>query len=190
MAEVATAELDPQGKYFSGFGYAYDTRYDMPSFWAGDGGALAFEMFRLDKGATEVYVQIATSRKFAVRCGATTHQKCLAFHSMDGNSYLVTNSTLADGGIEIQYWPRGDEVITVIAHNTQRGQDLDVGSGDLIRLVQDPGFTCPSARRSQRLRLQDRPSDRRGDHRARGVSVPACRIRPCRRLGDSRAGME
>ena len=50
----------------------------MPSFWAGDGGALAFEMFRLDKGATEVYVQIATSRKFAVRCGTTTHQHCLA----------------------------------------------------------------------------------------------------------------
>ena len=143
MAEVATAELDPQGKYFSGFGYAYDTRYDMPSYWAGDGGALAFEMFRLDKGATEVYVQIATSRKFAARCGATTHHKCLAFHSMDGNSYLMTNSTLADGGIEIQYWPGGDEVITVIAHNTQRGQILDVGTGDLIRLVQDPRLHLP-----------------------------------------------
>ena len=45
---------------------------------AATGGALAFEMFRLDKGATEVYVQIATSRKFAIRCGATTHQQCLA----------------------------------------------------------------------------------------------------------------
>ena len=79
MAEVATSHLDPQGKYFSGFGYSYDSRYDTPSFWSGQGGALAFEMFRLDKGATEVYLQVATSRKFAVRCGATTHQKCLRF---------------------------------------------------------------------------------------------------------------
>ena len=66
-------------------------------------GALAFEMFRLDKGATEVYVQVATSRKFAVRCGATTGQKCMFIRFMDGNSYLMTDSTLADGGIEVQH---------------------------------------------------------------------------------------
>jgi hypothetical protein len=143
MIEIARSHLDPTGAYFSGFGYFYDSRYDTPGFWSGEGGALAFKMFRLDVGATEVYLQVATSRKFAVRCGATTHQKCLAFHAMDGNSYLVTNSTLADGGIEIQYWPRGDEVITVIAHNTQRGQVLDVGTGDLIRLVQDPRLHLP-----------------------------------------------
>ena len=103
----------------------YNSRYDTPSFWSGQGGALAFEMFRLDKGATEVYLQVATSRKFAVRCGATTHQQCLSFQSMDGNSYLLTDSTLAGGGIEVQYSPSGEEVITVIARNTQRGQILD-----------------------------------------------------------------
>ena len=143
MAEIATSYLDPKGDYFSGFGYAYDTRYDMPSFWAGDGGALAFEMFRLDKGATEVYVQIATSRKFAVPCGTTTHQHCLALSFMDGNRFLLTNSTVNNGGIEVQYSPSGDEVITVIARNTQRGQVLDVGSGDLIRLAQDPRLHLP-----------------------------------------------
>ena len=143
MAEVATSQLDPQGKYFSGFGYGYTARYDMPSFWSGQGGALAFEMFRLSRGATEVYVQIATSRKFAVRCGATTHQRCMAVHFMDGNRYLLTDSTVADGGIEVQYCPRGDEVITVIARNTQRGKTLDIGSGDLIKLVQDDRLQLP-----------------------------------------------
>jgi DNA-directed RNA polymerase specialized sigma24 family protein len=143
MAEVASSQLDPTGKYFSGFGYAYDGRYDTPSFWTGQGGALAFEMFRLDKGATEVYLQIATSRRFAVRCGATTHQHCLRFFFMDGNSYLVTDSGLSDGGIEVQYSPTGDEVITVIARNTRRGKILDIGTGDLIKLVQDDRLRLP-----------------------------------------------
>ena len=143
MAEVATSQLDPQGKYFSGFGYGYTARYDTPSFWSGQGGALAFEMFRLNKGATEVYVQIATGRKFAVPCGATTHQRCMSLRFMDGNRYLLTDSTVADGGIEVQYCPRGDEVITVIARNTQRGKTLDIGSGDLIKLVQDDRLHLP-----------------------------------------------
>src|SRR5512133_3762952 len=143
MAEVATSHLDPQGQYFSGFGYAYDSHYDTPSFWTGQGGALALEMFRLDKGATEVYLQIATSPKFAVRCGTTTHRRCVQVHFMDGNSYLLTNSTLADGGIEVQYSAKGDEVITVIARNTQRGKMLEINNGDLIKLVQDPRLGLP-----------------------------------------------
>ena len=68
----SVSHLDPTGMYFSGFGYSYDGRYDTPTRWTADGGALAFEMFRLDKGATEVCLQVATSREFAVRCGATT----------------------------------------------------------------------------------------------------------------------
>jgi DNA-directed RNA polymerase specialized sigma24 family protein len=143
MVEVTSSYLDPTGEYFSGFGYSYDSRYETPSFWSGQGGALAFEMFRLDKGATDVYVQVATGRRFAVRCGATTHQKCISFQSMDGNSYLITDSTLADGGIEVQYSPKGDEVITVIARNTQRGQILKIGTGELIKLVQDERIRLP-----------------------------------------------
>jgi hypothetical protein len=146
MAEVASSYLDPSGEYFSGFGYRYDSRYDMPSFWIGEGGALAFEMFRLDKGATEVYVQVATSRKFAVRCGATTGQKCMFIRFMDGNSYLMTDSTLADGGIEVQHSPKGDEVITIIARNTQRGETLEISTGDLIKLVQDERLRLPNRR--------------------------------------------
>ena len=143
MAEVASTYVDPSGEYFSGFGYYYNNRYDMPSFWSGQGGALGFQMFRLDKGATEVYLQVATNRKFAVRCGATTGQQCLSFQSMDGNSYLMTDSTLRSQGIEVQYSPSGEQVITVIARNTQRGQILEISRGDLIKLVQDERIQLP-----------------------------------------------
>ena len=141
MAEVAASYLDPSGDYFSGFGYHDDNRYD--SFWSGQGGALGFEMFRLDQGATEVYLQLATSRRFAVRCGATTGQQCFSFRFMDGNSYLMTDSTLQRHGIEVQYSPSGHEVITVIARNTQRGQMLEISRGDLIKLVQDERLHLP-----------------------------------------------
>ena len=62
---------------------------------------------------------------------------------MAGNSYLLTDSTVAGGGIEVQYSPNGDEVITVIARNTQRGQILAIGTGDLIKLVQDERLRLP-----------------------------------------------
>ena len=143
MTEVARSHLDPTGEYFSGFGYFYDSRYNTPSFWSGGGGALAFQMFRLDKGATEVYLQVATSRKFAVRCGTTTGQECLKLRFMEGNSYLMTDSTLRRGGIEVQYSPNGDEVITVVARNTQRGQILEISREDLIKLVQDERLRLP-----------------------------------------------
>jgi DNA-directed RNA polymerase specialized sigma24 family protein len=143
MVEVTRSYLDPTGEYFSGFGYSYNSRYDTPSFWTGQGGALAFEMFRLDKGATEVYLQIATSRKFAVRCGATTHQECSQMKFMDGNFFLLSESTVVGNGIEVQYSPSGEEVITVIARNTQRGKVLDISRGDLIKLVQDERLQLP-----------------------------------------------
>jgi hypothetical protein len=143
MAAVAASYLDPRGRYFSGFGYSYDNRYDMPGFWDGQGGALALEMFRLDKGATEIYLQIATSRKYAVGCGFTTRQPCQKMHFLDGNSFLLTETTSVRQGMEVQYSPAGAEVITVIAHNTQRGQVLEIDRGDLIKLVQDPRLQLP-----------------------------------------------
>jgi DNA-directed RNA polymerase specialized sigma24 family protein len=143
MAEVASSHLDPSGEYFSGFGYYYNNRYDTASFWSGQGGALGLQMFRLDRGATELYLQVATSRKFAIRCGTTTGQQCLRFQFMDGNSYLMTDSTLRRRGIEVQYSPSGQEVVTVIARNTQRGQILEISRGDLIKLVQDERLHLP-----------------------------------------------
>ena len=143
MAAVAASYLDPRGRYFSGFGYSYDNRYDVPGFWNGQGGALAFEMFRLDKGATEIYLQIATSRKYAVSCGFTTRQPCQRMRFMDGNSFLLTETTSVRQGMEVQYSPAGAEVITVIAHNARRGQVLEIDRGDLIKLVQDPRLHLP-----------------------------------------------
>jgi len=105
MAAVAASYLDPRGRYFSGFGYSYDNRYDVPGFWNGQGGALAFEMFRLDKGATEIYLQIATSRKYAASCGFTTRQPCQRMRFMDGNSFLLTETTSVRQGMEVQYSP-------------------------------------------------------------------------------------
>jgi len=143
MAEVVMSHLDPKGKYFSGFGYYYDDRYDTPGFWYGQGGALAFEMFRLDKGATQVYLQIASSRKFSVHCGATTRQPCSRVKFVDGNFFVLSESTLVQQGIEVQYSPSGKEVITVIARNTQRGQTLNIKRSDLIKLVQDARLHLP-----------------------------------------------
>jgi DNA-directed RNA polymerase specialized sigma24 family protein len=143
MVEIVTSQLDPRREYFSGFGYNYDDRYDTPGFWYGQGGALAFEMFRLDKGATQVYLQIASSRKFSVRCGATTRQPCSRVKFVDGNFFVLSESTLVGQGIEVQYSPSGQEVITVIARNTQRGQTLNIKRGDLIKLVQDARLRLP-----------------------------------------------
>jgi DNA-directed RNA polymerase specialized sigma24 family protein len=143
MAEVVQSHLDPGGVYFSGFGYRYDGRYDSPEFWAGQEGALAFEMFRLDRGATVVYLQIATSRRTAVRCGATTGHECQSVRFMDGNQMLLSLSNTVAEGLEVQYRPT-TQVITVIARNTTRGKTFELTSADLLGLVQDPRLRLPT----------------------------------------------
>ena len=142
MAEVVQSHLDPDGVYFSGFGYRYDGRYDSPDFWSGQEGALAFEMFRLDRGATVVYVQIATSRQTAVRCGATTGHECQTVRFMNGNQMRLSLSNTVAEGVEVQYRPSG-QVITVIARNTTRAKTFDLTSAELVELVQDPRLQLP-----------------------------------------------
>ena len=136
--------LDPKGDYFSGFGYRYDDRYNDPGFWTGQGGALAFEMFRLDAGATTVYLQIATGRQSAVRCGETVGRRCSRQKFLDGNFFNLTNTVSVRQGMEVQYRPTGQHVVTVIARNTTKGQQFDIPRGDLIRLVQDPRLQLPT----------------------------------------------
>ena len=143
MAVVVGPYLDPEGRYFSGYGYRNDERHDDASFWAGQGGALAFEMFRMDQGATTVYVQIATSRRNAVRCGATIGRNCVRQKFLDGNFFNLTNTVNVDQGMEVQHRPTGQHVITVIARNTAEGDEFDIQRGDLIRLVQDPRLQLP-----------------------------------------------
>lgn len=143
MAVVLGSYIDPEGTYFSGHGYRNGERYATPGFWTGQGGALAVEMFRVDKGATVVYLQIATSRQQGVRCGETVGRRCQRQKFLDGNFFNLTNTVNASQGMEVQYRPAGREVITVIARNTTGGPAYDVTRGDLIRLVQDPRLQLP-----------------------------------------------
>jgi hypothetical protein len=142
MTNVVQSYVDPQGRYFSGYGYRYDHRYDSPGFWSGHGGALAFEMFRLDKGATVVYLQIATSSRFAVRCGETTGGKCHSQTFLSGDSFNLTQSATVTDGMEVQY-RLTDRVITVIARNTAKGQAWQIPRGNLIALLEDPRLKLP-----------------------------------------------
>jgi hypothetical protein len=142
MANVVQSYVDPSGQYFSGYGYRYDERYNTPGFWTGNGGALALEMFRLNKGATVVYLQIATSSRVAVRCGETTGEICHTQTFLSGNSFNLTETTRVTEGMEVQY-RLTSRVITVIARNTTKGQVWNIPRGDLIRLVADPRLKLP-----------------------------------------------
>jgi DNA-directed RNA polymerase specialized sigma24 family protein len=143
MANIVQSHLDPKGQYFSGYGYRYDERYNTPGFWTGHGGALALEMFRLDNGATEVYLQIATSTRTAVRCGETTSHPCSDQTFLSGNTFTLTQTTTVEEGMEVQYRLIG-RVITVIARNTTKGQIWHLERGDLINLVEDPRLKLPA----------------------------------------------
>jgi DNA-directed RNA polymerase specialized sigma24 family protein len=143
MANIVQSHLDPKGQYFSGYGYRYDERYNTPGFWTGQGGALALEMFRLDKGATEVYLQIATSPRTAVRCGETTSHPCSDQTFLSGNTFALTQTTTVEEGMEVQYRLIG-RVITVIARNPTKGQVWHIERGDLINLVEDSRLKLPA----------------------------------------------
>lgn len=143
MARVATSYVDPEGTYFSGYTYSYDRLYDSPGIWTGQGGVLGFDLFRLSEGGTDVYVQIATSPRFALRCGQQTHQTCAPQQFMDGNVFTMTNTSYADQGLEVQYSPLGNEVITVVARNTSKGPALRIGRAELVNLVLDPRLRLP-----------------------------------------------
>ena len=43
----------------------------------------------------------------------------------------------------VQHRPDGDQVVTVVARNTTKGEVLDVTRADLIELVQDPRLRLP-----------------------------------------------
>ena len=142
MASVVLDHLDPSLSYFSDLGFRFDERYEQPGLWSGGDGALAFELFRRYGGGTEVYVQIATSRNAALRCGETTGHVCDSIRFMDGNRMRVSRSTLVAEGLEVQYRPT-DEVITIIARNKGTGKMLDLDAADLHELVEDPRLKLP-----------------------------------------------
>jgi len=141
MAEIVISHLDPAGRYFNSVSfYAAD---ETPDLWQSRRGALALEVFRSGDGSTEVYLQIATSGAYATRCGTLTGNACQEVTFMDGNTYTLSQSGDVSVGLEAQYRHRGTEVITVVARNRGRGRQLDVGSGDLVRLLQDERLRLP-----------------------------------------------
>jgi len=89
-----------------------------------------------------VYVQIATSRRAAVRCGATTGHECRTVRFVDGNQMRLSLSNTVAEGVEVQYRPNR-QVITVIARNTSRGKIFNLTSAELVDLVQDPRLQLP-----------------------------------------------
>jgi hypothetical protein len=144
MAVVSESYIDRRHSYFSGYTYSYDNLYDSGGLWSRKGGVLGLDLFRLDDGATEVYLQIATSQRFAIPCGQKTHQHCIAMEFMDGNRFVVTDTTNVSEGIEVQYSPRGSEVITIVARDVSGGKKLNIQRGQLISLVQDARLRLPS----------------------------------------------
>jgi hypothetical protein len=143
MSRIAASYVDPYGTYFTGYSFSYTPRYESSTFWAGQGGALGLEMFRLKGGATEVYLQVASGYRSAVRCGEITGRPCQSQRFMDGNRFSLTTTTQVSKGIEVQYRPDGDQVITVVARNTTGGAQLEVTRAELLALVQDPRIRLP-----------------------------------------------
>ena len=142
VAEVVSGYVDPGDAYFDVHRTA-DGSLNRPGFWVSEGGALAIDLIRRDGGSTQVTVQIATSRRDAVRCGTTTHRTCVSRRFMDGNRFTLTETVRVDEGIEVQHSPEGTQVITAIARNTARGTPLAIGTGELMNIVQDPRMRLP-----------------------------------------------
>lgn len=138
-AAVVRSRLDPQDRYFTGYSYATSTPYENGSRL----DALGLEVYRLEGGGTEVFVQIAKSRGAALRCGQLTRHRCFGQRFMDGNRFTLTPTTSVADGVEVQYSPSGTYVITLVARNTTAGRPLEIGIGDLIGVAQDPRLQPP-----------------------------------------------
>jgi hypothetical protein len=143
ISRVTASYVDPGGDYFTGYSFRYTPRYESRAFWARRGGALGLDISRLQGGATEVYVQVASDYRSAVPCGQITGRPCQSQRFMDGNRFSLTSTTQVSKGIEVQYRPDGDQVITVVARNTTRGTPLEVTRAELLALVQDPRLRLP-----------------------------------------------
>jgi DNA-directed RNA polymerase specialized sigma24 family protein len=137
--EVVADYLDPDGSYFNAS--SYYARDETDGLWQTKHGALGMEMFRVGGGATQVYVQIATDRSYAPRCGSATGNPCSSIRFMDGNRFTLTDGL--NDGLEGQYRPEGREVITVVVQDSGKGPRLDVTMAQVIRLLQDERLRLP-----------------------------------------------
>ena len=142
--EVVATYLDPEGTYFNAS--SYYARDETDDLWTTKQGALAMEVFKVGDGggATEVYVQIATSRAYAPRCGEATGNGCASIRFLDGNRFVLSDGLDTNDGLEGQYRPDGTQVITVVARNTAAGRPLDVSRAQLVRMLQDDRLRLPA----------------------------------------------
>ncbi|MGI3781738.1 MAG: hypothetical protein ACRYG2_13270 [Janthinobacterium lividum] len=140
--EVVADYVDPEGSYFNAS--SYYARDETDGLWSTKRGALGMEMFRVGGGATQVTVQIATDRSYALRCGEATGNSCSATRFMDGNRFVLSDGLDTVDGLEGQYRPDGREVITVVATNTGRGTRLVIDRAQLVRLLQDERLRLPT----------------------------------------------
>ncbi len=140
--EVVADYLDPEGRYFNAS--SYYARDESEDLWRTRRGALAMEVFRVGGGSTQVYVQIATDRASAPRCGAATGKACSSIRFMDGNRFTLSDGLDTRDGLEGQYRPEGKEVITVIAQDVGRGDALLVTRAEVVRMLQDDRLRLPT----------------------------------------------
>jgi DNA-directed RNA polymerase specialized sigma24 family protein len=144
MAGVISSYLDPKGEYFTASGYSYTNDYRGAGFWNGGGGALSVDLYRAPGGATEVKLQIATSREYALPCGRTTKRECRTLRFMDGNRFTMTDPGTMTQGLEVRHRPDTD-VITIVARNTSAsGRELPVTRADLVTLIADKRLRLPA----------------------------------------------
>jgi hypothetical protein len=143
MADIVRSYVDPNRTYFTGFGYESESIYESGTFWQGRGGVLGLYLSPSQGSATAIYLQVATSRDRAIRCGLLTHQECVSQRFLSGNRDALTETTYPTEGVEVQYSADGTEVVTLVARDVTNGRTLDIGRGDLIELVQDPRLRLP-----------------------------------------------
>lgn len=138
-AQIVRERLDPEDAYFTGYTYRVTSRYTTGERL----DALGLDVYRLNGGGTEVFIQIAKTRADAVRCGEITRHRCTGQRFMDGNRFSMTTTPGVAQGIEVQHSPAGTYVITLVARNTTGGRPLPLNNGDLIAVAQDPRLEPP-----------------------------------------------
>ena len=98
-------------------------------------------MFRVDQGATEVYLQFATSRRSAVRCGETDRGNCHSRRSWRRFLQPHQSANVTDG-MEVQYRPTGPGDHRDRPEHGE-GHSPAIPRGNLIPLLEDPRLKLP-----------------------------------------------
>ena len=176
MAKVVLDHLDPSLSYFSDVGFRYEESYQQPDLWSRRRRRDGRRDLPPVRRGTEVFVEIATSRDTALRCGETTGHLCDSIRFMDGNRMRVSRSSTVAEGLEVQYRPNGARSSRSSPGTEGTGKMLDLDAADLHELIEDPRLKLPGL--ADRIRL--------ACYAARSVGSTATLPEP--RMQRSRAG--